>query len=131
MSGRGCTGTSSLSGRPKGCLWRPAMSADERGLPAGSRLAEVLDAQVTDDLAAVLGAQVPNDLEAKIGAGEVVIPRVQPAVPDRGRARDLFERLAVLPEGDEERLRIRGELVELHLPLVEYLARRFRNRGEW
>ena len=24
-----------------------------------------------------------------------------------------------------------GELVELHLPLVEYLARRFRNRGEW
>jgi RNA polymerase sigma-B factor len=50
---------------------------------------------------------------------------------ERGRARELFERLAALPEGDEERLRIRGELVELHLPLVEYLARRFRNRGEW
>ena len=33
--------------------------------------------------------------------------------------------------GDEERQRIRSELVELHLPLVEYLARRFRNRGEW
>ncbi|HEX9356935.1 MAG TPA: RNA polymerase sigma factor SigF [Streptosporangiaceae bacterium] len=57
--------------------------------------------------------------------------RIQHAVPDRGRARELFERLAVLPEADAERLRIRGELVELHLPLVEYLARRFRNRGEW
>ncbi|MGA3151150.1 MAG: RNA polymerase sigma factor SigF [Streptosporangiaceae bacterium] len=50
---------------------------------------------------------------------------------ERGHARELFERLAELPEGDAERLRIRGELVELHLPLVEYLARRFRNRGEW
>ena len=50
---------------------------------------------------------------------------------ERGHARDLFERLAELPAGDEERLRIRGELVEIHLPLVEYLARRFRNRGEW
>ncbi|GAA2284223.1 hypothetical protein GCM10010402_46830 [Actinomadura luteofluorescens] len=53
------------------------------------------------------------------------------AVPDRARARALFERLAQLPEGDPERQRIRDQLVELHLPLVEYLARRFRNRGEW
>jgi RNA polymerase sigma-B factor len=53
------------------------------------------------------------------------------AVRERGYARDLFTQLAALPEGDGERLRIRGELVEIHLPLVEYLARRFRNRGEW
>jgi RNA polymerase sigma-B factor len=53
------------------------------------------------------------------------------AVRERGHARDLFEQLAALPDGDGERLRIRGELVEIHLPLVEYLARRFRNRGEW
>ncbi|GLY73069.1 RNA polymerase sigma factor SigF [Actinoallomurus iriomotensis] len=53
------------------------------------------------------------------------------SVPDRARARMLFERLSTLPEGDPERQRIRDELVELHLPLVEYLARRFRNRGEW
>ncbi|MQY03393.1 RNA polymerase sigma factor SigF [Actinomadura sp. RB68] len=53
------------------------------------------------------------------------------AVPDRARARALFVRLAELPEGDPERQRIRDQLVELHLPLVEYLARRFRNRGEW
>jgi RNA polymerase sigma-B factor len=51
--------------------------------------------------------------------------------PDRARAREMFERLAVLPSDDPERARIRGYLVELHLPLVEYLARRFRNRGEW
>jgi RNA polymerase sigma-B factor len=58
-------------------------------------------------------------------------PRAQHGARERGHARELFERLAALPPGDEERLRIRSELVELHLPLVEYLARRFRNRGEW
>src|SRR6202167_5113251 len=57
--------------------------------------------------------------------------RIDHGSPDRARARELFERLAVLPPGDPERTRIRGYLVELHLPLVEYLARRFRNRGEW
>jgi RNA polymerase sigma-B factor len=64
---------------------------------------------------------------------EIAVPsaRIQHAVQDRGRARDLFGRLAGLSADDPDRLRIRGELVELHLPLVEYLARRFRNRGEW
>src|SRR6266567_1433901 len=57
--------------------------------------------------------------------------RIQHAVRDRGHARELFVLLARLAEDDPERLRIRGELVELHLPLVEYLARRVRNRGEW
>jgi RNA polymerase sigma-B factor len=59
------------------------------------------------------------------------VARDDHAVPDRARARELFERLSALPEGSPERERIRGQLVELHLPLVEYLARRFRNRGEW
>ena len=58
-------------------------------------------------------------------------PRIQHGTRERSHARELFERLSGLPADDEERLRIRGELVELHLPLVEYLARRFRNRGEW
>lgn len=64
-------------------------------------------------------------------AAEVSVERTESAVPDRARARALFERLTELPEGDPERQRIRDQLVELHLPLVEYLARRFRNRGEW
>src|SRR5690606_13776219 len=53
------------------------------------------------------------------------------AVPARVRARVLFAELAQLPPDDPRRQRIRDELVELHMPLVEYLARRFRNRGEW
>jgi len=60
-----------------------------------------------------------------------VTAKTEHAVPDRVRARELFEQLAVLPPGDPVRQQVRGELVELHLPLVEYLARRFRNRGEW
>ncbi|WP_007518539.1 MULTISPECIES: RNA polymerase sigma factor SigF [Pseudofrankia] len=50
--------------------------------------------------------------------------------PDRARARLMFIRLVELPEGDSERSEIRDQLVRMHLPLVEYLARRFRNRGE-
>jgi len=49
---------------------------------------------------------------------------------DRAHAREMFERLATLDEDDPERRAIRDQLVEMHLPLVEYLARRFRNRGE-
>src|SRR5438067_439743 len=49
---------------------------------------------------------------------------------DRARARGLFGELATLAEDDPQRQRVRDELVEMHLPLVEYLARRFRNRGE-
>ncbi len=49
---------------------------------------------------------------------------------DRARARVMFADLAALPAGDPRRARLRDELVEMHLPLVEYLARRFRNRGE-
>jgi RNA polymerase sigma-B factor len=49
---------------------------------------------------------------------------------DRVRARGLFAELAECEPDTPERGRIRDELVEMHLPLVEYLARRFRNRGE-
>jgi RNA polymerase sigma-B factor len=49
---------------------------------------------------------------------------------DRARARELFADLVALGEDDPRRQRVRDELVEMHLPLVEYLARRFRNRGE-
>jgi RNA polymerase sigma-B factor len=49
---------------------------------------------------------------------------------DRAKARELFAELAGLDADDPRRTRVRDELVEMHLPLVEYLARRFRNRGE-
>jgi RNA polymerase sigma-B factor len=73
--------------------------------------------------------QVTEEFEVAQATAETV--RIEHSSPDRARARELFERLAVLPPDDPERARIRGYLVELHLPLVEYLARRFRNRGEW
>jgi RNA polymerase sigma-B factor len=53
-------------------------------------------------------------------------------IADRARTHELFTELgAAAAAGDEDqRRRIRDALVALHLPLVEYLARRFRNRGE-
>ncbi|CAA9343831.1 MAG: RNA polymerase sigma factor SigB [uncultured Frankineae bacterium] len=56
--------------------------------------------------------------------------RQERTAADRARAREMFLRLQELPEDDPERARLRELLVEAHLPLVEYLARRFRNRGE-
>ena len=45
------------------------------------------------------------------------------------QARALLSLLADLPAG-VDRDRVRGRLIELYIPLAEYLARRFRNRGE-
>jgi RNA polymerase sigma-B factor len=77
--------------------------------------------------------QVTDEFEVEVTVSEEPppLPRSEHSSPDRTQARELFERLTVLPAGDPERARIRATLVELHLPLVEYLARRFRNRGEW
>ncbi|MFE3646507.1 RNA polymerase sigma factor SigF [Streptomyces sp. NPDC059122] len=49
---------------------------------------------------------------------------------DRGGARAMFYELRKLPDGSPERAELRNTLVRMHLPLVEHLARRFRNRGE-
>jgi len=66
-------------------------------------------------------------------------PSTEPAVDevlDEPLAPDLHARTAALfaamhaAEDEPERGRVRSELVELHLPLAEYLARRFGNRGE-
>jgi RNA polymerase sigma-B factor len=50
--------------------------------------------------------------------------------PDREAARALFVQLAALPRESPERVELRNQLVRMHIPLVEHLARRFRNRGE-
>ncbi|GAA3180797.1 RNA polymerase sigma factor SigF [Streptomyces ramulosus] len=49
---------------------------------------------------------------------------------DRSGARAMFHELRKLPDGSPERAELRNTLVQMHLPLVEHLARRFRNRGE-
>ncbi|MFE1783079.1 RNA polymerase sigma factor SigF [Streptomyces sp. NPDC059506] len=56
--------------------------------------------------------------------------RADRAAAERARARELFVELASLPPGSPERAEVRDRLVRMHLPLVEHLARRFRNRGE-
>ena len=49
---------------------------------------------------------------------------------ERGRERELIAVMASVPEDDPAHRRARDELVTLHLPLVQFLARRFRDRGE-
>ncbi|MFJ6498207.1 RNA polymerase sigma factor SigF [Streptomyces virginiae] len=70
-------------------------------------------------------------------AAPVVVPvpvfAATPALPDprdRSGARALFIELRALPDGSVEKAELRNQLVRMHLPLVEHLARRFRNRGE-
>ncbi|AYV29863.1 RNA polymerase sigma factor SigF [Streptomyces sp. ADI95-16] len=73
----------------------------------------------------------PESPEAAATAPVAPAPPV--AVPDprdRSGARALFFELRELPEGSVERAELRNRLVRMHLPLVEHLARRFRNRGE-
>jgi RNA polymerase sigma-B factor len=48
----------------------------------------------------------------------------------RERSHTLFAQLVAVHSSPVDRSRARGELVELHLPLVEHCARRFANRGE-
>ncbi|OIJ67103.1 RNA polymerase subunit sigma [Streptomyces mangrovisoli] len=49
---------------------------------------------------------------------------------ERGGARAMFVQLRTLKDGSPEYAELRNQLVRMHLPLVEHLARRFRNRGE-
>ncbi|MBW1603033.1 SigB/SigF/SigG family RNA polymerase sigma factor [Streptomyces sp. JJ66] len=62
------------------------------------------------------------------GHGPAARPPAQ--AQERAGARELFVRLRDLPDDAPERARLRDTLVRMHLPLVEHLARRFRNRGE-
>lgn len=50
--------------------------------------------------------------------------------PDRDRTHRLFAELVTLEPGSTRHHEVRAALVETHLPLVRYLARRFAGRGE-
>lgn len=67
--------------------------------------------------------------------GEHGVPGTQHEPPphtptDRSGARAMFVELRKLQDGSPEYAEMRNQLVRMHLPLVEHLARRFRNRGE-
>ena len=65
-----------------------------------------------------------------MSAGSIATAGDDSTRSDREIARELFARFAELPADDPTRQRVRDRLVEMHLPLVEYLARRFAGRGE-
>ncbi|QJT04003.1 RNA polymerase sigma factor SigF [Streptomyces asoensis] len=64
---------------------------------------------------------------APVPATPVPVP---PAPGDRSGARAMFIELRKLENSSAEYAEMRNQLVRMHLPLVEHLARRFRNRGE-
>ncbi|MFB7502473.1 RNA polymerase sigma factor SigF [Streptomyces broussonetiae] len=62
--------------------------------------------------------------------GAEAVQAVQHGPQDRSGARAMFVELRKLNAGSPEYAELRNQLVRMHLPLVEHLARRFRNRGE-
>jgi RNA polymerase sigma-B factor len=101
----------------------------ESPLPADPAEVEPAADAVADPLAE--DADLSADPDVVAATQELATSgRSERIAADRARARALFVELNGLPEDDPQRARIRDELVEIHLPLVEYLARRFRNRGE-
>ncbi|PNV32794.1 RNA polymerase subunit sigma-70 [Streptomyces sp. DH-12] len=85
------------------------------------------------------GTMSEHEREAEERAAPASGARGAPGVPgthahhdpqDRSGARALFLELRTLEDGTPEYAELRNRLVRMHLPLVEHLARRFRNRGE-
>jgi RNA polymerase sigma-B factor len=73
------------------------------------------------------------EVTAILSAPELVPARRHPGRASRetdAAAHALLTLLTDLPAGSPDRARVRARLIELYLPLAEYLARRFRNRGE-
>ncbi len=64
------------------------------------------------------------------GQGVPSVHGAQHGPQDRSGARAMFVELRTLKEGSPQYAELRNQLVRMHLPLVEHLARRFRNRGE-
>ncbi len=97
------------------------------GAPEGSDIPDVPEAADADALDTDAAGDRPTP--------EAVVPgRRRPGSGhshhDRELAKGMFAELGRLPSDDPARRAIRDRLVEMHLPLVEHLARRFRNRGE-
>lgn len=63
-------------------------------------------------------------------ADSVAAQRTGWTAANRAREQELLALLGSLPTDDPARLAARDELIEMHLPLVEHIASRFRHRGE-
>ena len=67
---------------------------------------------------------------ASVAAPHEPRPGAEVPVDGRERARQLFAVLSALPGGSREHYQARERLVEMHLPLVRFFARRYAGRGE-
>jgi RNA polymerase sigma-B factor len=114
----------------------PTSHVDSQGKPAGNASAEtgVANADVKDAEAKEADAE-GDDAEAEeieLDESEVVATPSGSkwSARDRDVERALLFRMSELHPHEPERKTIRDTLVTMHLPLVEHLARRFRDRGE-
>src|SRR5947209_6540626 len=95
---------------------------------------------VTADFDRVRGERPGTDLDLEPSHGQLEAALAEAAPAALGArannketekaAAALLTFLHDLPAGSPDRERVRTRVIELHLPLAEYLARRFRNRGE-
>jgi len=104
----------------------PETADADTDTPGTGQVDAAADADATTGPAALAAATGDIPPAAEDGHHD----RAQDRAHDRAHARALFARMTELAEDDPERAALRDELVRMHLPLVEYLARRFRNRGE-
>ncbi|MFF9911737.1 RNA polymerase sigma factor SigF [Streptomyces sp. NPDC013457] len=107
--------------------------AEEAEVPAAPETTGASGTTEAPGSTAVAGT--PEVAEVHEASEDSEVPEVSesheaPAPHDRSGARALFVELRKLPEGSPEKAELRNQLVRMHLPLVEHLARRFRNRGE-
>jgi len=70
------------------------------------------------------------DTELQVASDRLTIPPARGRVARDTAADELWTLLDSLPVGHPDRLGARNELVALHMPLVRFLAQRYRNRGE-
>ena len=90
------------------------------------------ETELEADLQPDLHPELPrSDLEQEVDDQEESTSVAEPRAGSSDlhlRTVELFTQMSEASEG--ERVQLRSDLVELHLPLAEYLARRFGNRGE-
>jgi RNA polymerase sigma-B factor len=100
-------------------------SVDERGTPPQTPLPTTNAAADAPQVSPAAGADT-----GEVASEAVAATSSRTSASDRQYARTLFAELAASEPDSPDRSRVRDQLVEMHLPLVENLARRFRNRGE-
>ncbi|MFF9278734.1 sigma factor, partial [Streptomyces griseosporeus] len=136
-----------IDGIPEQARPHPVDDPAEAGVPDGGRRGHDGAAQSTplDERIGVTPVRAPARARGRATGGTMSeherngehdapgaqnAPGVRHDPQDRSGARALFVELRGLKEGSPEYAELRNRLVRMHLPLVEHLARRFRNRGE-